>query len=135
MATIEVIPGRYFSAVWFVAGEDRDLLIALFRDPGKPFELRYRFRYYEGESGEPHDGKDRKSPWACTCPGKSEDDVRALIEEVVAHTLVDFRARSGSFEPTVDVVELRGDDAEKNSYAIMARPWAHTKPTGKGGDA
>lgn len=44
---IEFKDGRYFSALWFVAGEDKDWLAALYRDdPMGPWFVHYRFHYF-----------------------------------------------------------------------------------------
>jgi hypothetical protein len=49
--TIEFKDGRYFSCVWFCSQPDgrADYFAALYRDPGGPWVLTYRFRYAAGE--------------------------------------------------------------------------------------
>jgi hypothetical protein len=120
-AIIEIKPGRYFSAIIFVYGdEDRDWLASIYRDSADgPWQLSYRFRYYA--NNDPWSTKDRKSVYCAEVKGVTEEFLCAQVR-TVAEMLV-----SDGFNTRLDWLDIGSDDVEVVRRRLVSRPWAHMK--------
>lgn len=124
--TMEMRPGRYVSQIYFVGGAlPFDVLGFLYRDPGKPFELLFRFRYYDGDQSKgPFADGDAKS-WthvAFDRPDPKIDEAEALQ---LCATI--FRGLATIAEMDLTVLPVRTDDSDKVLAALRSQPWAHAR--------
>lgn len=117
---IELKPGRYVSRVWFSQGGDRDLLGMIFRDPGGPWELFYRFRYYVTAS--PFDGRDTKSGYRATAPASWSEETAA---EKFSHGLSMVAAVQGWSD--LDCLVVQSEDPNAIIEKLKTKPWVHMK--------
>jgi hypothetical protein len=125
--TIEFKEGRYFAAMWFVSGEDRDLHGALYKDDDGSWLFRYRFRYYDKKSKDPFDGEDRKSWYDARFPAdKEESETMSAIAMMMDMTAKEFGG--------VDVHKLilRTDSPYKIMEAMSREEWCHVKELAPG---
>lgn len=116
---IEIKPARYFSQFWFVGGSKSgvDFLAALWRDEGSvEWHLQYRFRYYNPESKDPFDNKDRKS-WF-NMAFKSEEEKAISAGEMIA-TMTHMKY-GGLF----DRIPIKSSDPKTVAVMFERAPWA-----------
>lgn len=113
----------YIEAVWYVAGEGFDVLGNVYQDaPGQAWRAYYRFRYYNPESVNPFDQKDRKSSYSATAvdgSSESRDKLSAAFDFV-------FGCMAESMKSVVQKVVIRGD-SEAFQREMSKRAWAHIK--------
>lgn len=115
--TIGMKDGRYFSQFWFIVGEEKDWLCALWRDPGEPWHFTYRFRYYAGTGD---DDDDRKS-WAEGAFNKLD----ATEGEALASLQVMADVVQKEFGGEQHKVPVRSDRAADQMAALQRQDWAH----------
>ena len=126
--TIEIRDGRYFAAMWFIAGDGHDWHAALYHDaaPEAPWELVFRFRYYD--DNEIHDSQDHKSWYKSIAPRtRTEEQVVADVERLVADLMT-----SGRYDERFPTVVIQSDRPEAVADKLSRQPWAHGKGLGKG---
>lgn len=126
-AFIDIIPGRYFAAVWFCGDGTGDWLAAAWRDPGRPFEGTYRFRYYR--DGKAHDSDDKKSgyllkakPDAGPEDGPSEAQIVAAFDRCGA-LLISPRYGGAPIHKLI----LRTDDPARILEAFQRENFMHIR--------
>jgi hypothetical protein len=121
-AIIALIPGRYFVGIWYLHKADEDWMCGLFRDGDSgEWEIRYRFRYYNPESENPWDGKDRKSQVNAKCSAsESEQDMIRKVDSMA-------RLIAAAKKYEYDYLPLQTDSAEVIFEKLKTRPWAHIK--------
>ena len=116
----------FIDSIHFCGDDDGDWMATLYRPgDGEPWELEYRFRYYENRGpGTAWDGEDRKSWYQAKAPDDSEENCRAM-RTALDNLRPALEARYGS---SVDVVELQcyGDDP-KFIFELGSRDWANIK--------
>lgn|GEM_PF-2890071 len=122
-AILDIVEGRYFLAVWFVAGAGMDFLGAVFRDAGeKRFHLKYRFRYYRDDKA--FDSDDEKSVYHATTDNASEAELEAHLDFVTKSLLA-----AGMPGPAYKV-PLKTSDPQTIMTAIADAPFAYVKAVG-----
>lgn len=85
---IDFKPGRFFSRIFVVLGEGKDFMGCLYKDPGGPWRLTYRFRYYHAGSRDPFDGQDEKSVVDIEVPPeKTKQEMIKITREMLSHAL------------------------------------------------
>lgn len=55
--TLEFGDGTFYARIWFITGDEKDWMGALFHKPNGPWEFKYRFRYYAGTDNDDDDKK------------------------------------------------------------------------------
>lgn len=120
MVTIEIKEGRYFAKMWFLEGGDKDWMAAVYRDPGKPFTLQYRFRYYN--SPDPWDEGDKKSWYTATAPPEMTEEDIVGKTDLMANTMA-CMGFGGKVHPLV----LKSDDPKFITGEMAKQFWAHHK--------
>jgi hypothetical protein len=117
-AGIMIKDGRYFSAMWFIAGAGSDWLAALWRDPGGPWHVVWRFRYYVDDRA--HDSADERSWSEYELPGTTPE---AGLSEAIARTADDLlRAGDGA---AVHEIVLRTDKPDVIAAALQREHFMH----------
>lgn len=118
---IEIKPGRYFSAIWYIEGRDKNWMAALWRDePDGAFTLSGRFRYYVDDKR--HDSDDRKSVFGAVAqPHMTEAKMLSDID-----SLADGLVRAG-FGRAVEKLILRTNDPMKVMEALQREKWSAIK--------
>ena len=126
-STVHPQQDRYYAAVWFLErpAAESDVLIGLHQDPGKPWQCRWRIRFYSEESENPWDGKDEKEYYVRELPGLDEAAALAWVNDFVK-MLTSVVGEHG-IETEVHQLLLRTADVEEISGQIMSQPWAHAK--------
>lgn len=112
---MDLLPEDRIISAWFVDGENKNWMATLYERGGK-ICLEYRFRYYNPESKDPFDGKDRKSGYVGEFKGKSVDAV-AAVQKLAESLAADFHS-------TAERVDINGD-IHKFMEKLAGLPWAH----------
>lgn len=128
--TFNLTETTYVEHMWYVAGDGLDLLAMLYQDKaGDDWKLTYRFRYYNPDSTDPFDGKDRKHVYQVKA-GVTEEDrdkLKGVMETLLTET-------SHTYPRTM----RRSIPVQGNSQKFMAvmvkQPFAHVKVVGKEGE-
>lgn len=123
--TIEVRDGTYFSSWWFVSGPGKDWMAAVFRPPGEPWQVKYRFRYYKDDRA--HDSADESSWYEVRGPSgdeSTEHKLCAITDRMAGMTAAYF----GGSE--VHKLLLKTDRAEQVMAALGRESWAHAREEG-----
>ena len=118
--TIEIKEGRYFAKMWFLEGGDKDWMAAVYRDPGGPFILQYRFRYYRSE--DPWDEGDRKSWYVATAPPEMTEEDIVGKTDMMANTMA-CMGFGGKVHPLV----LQSDDPKFITGEMAKQFWSHQR--------
>jgi hypothetical protein len=123
-ATVELTDDNYVVGIWFISGAipgsgQGDILLCLYRSPDGSYEVRYRFRYYNPESVDPNDGKDRK--YFCNLR------FAAMPEDEEAEKMDTFARSIGTIVGEVDFIPVHGPGISALP-ALMSRPWVHAGP-------
>lgn len=135
--TIEIVEGRYFAATWFlgpgrVGEECADIHGALWRDPGGPWTIQFRIRYYaDARTGSSSEDRKVWHRGVCTDRDASEEDVIGTTSETFAQMAEIINAPRSS----ICTVLLQTDRADKVIALIAKQPWAHPGLNASGGDA
>lgn len=113
----------YVEAVWYVACAGFDVMGNVYRDaPDQPWRAYYRFRYYNPESKDPFDQKDRKSSYSAVAPDGSDESRQRVLE---AFDFL-FGMMATQMGTQVQKVIVRGGfDAFQRE--MSKQPWAHIK--------
>lgn len=109
-----------FVALWFMPiNSTADWLGALVRMPDGKFRLRYRIRYYNRDSTDPHDGKDHRSAYEAfiNCPEQQ------VLEKMRLFTRVLTQHAEG---PVYEIVRGNRTPADV-MRELMRQPWAHAQ--------
>lgn len=125
--TMEMRPGRYVSQIYFAGGGvPFDVMGFLYRDPGKPFELLCRFRYYDGDQSKGPFGDGDSKRWTVVVferKGEPASEIEAMqFCSNIFNALVE---NAPGMELTV--LPVRTDDSTKILRALRDQPWAHMK--------
>lgn len=111
---------KLVSRIWLAYGEqEKDFMACTFQKEDGLWHASYRFRYYNPESENPFDGKDRKSTWSI----KATTD-RAKLDRAMM-LMVQAMVRTGHFDKYHEL-HINGD-AEKALDVLLAQPWCHSK--------
>jgi len=116
---IEFTENTYCLGIWYLQDETRDWLAAVTREG--EFVARYRFRYYRDDKA--WDSDDVKNWWEARCPGKTEDQIIAMIDDVAAALR---RQGFSTSEPWRRIV--RGN-SEAVLEALKQAPFSHIRQT------
>lgn len=110
--------------VWFLSTTaEQDWMAALSEvAPGK-YELNYRFRYYDPESKDPWDGKDRKNWYKGTIESSREEAIDGIRK--VGTAMVVFGAVGELYEV------LNDNGFEKFLEEFQAQPWVFARKEAK----
>jgi len=115
-AFIEFVDGRYFSTYWFRACPTRkvDLLMALWRDPGQPWQLVYRFRYHKDDKIDDTADEFSYYEWSMGAAGEAEilKSANAMIDDL-------------PFSGPIHKILLRTDRVQVVEAALARESFAH----------
>lgn len=126
---IEFKAGRYVSRIYFLCSSsaDFDVMGCLYRDPGEPFFLVFRFRYYTGDQSKgPWEDGDAKS-WT-KVEFKRKDGTLGEEDEAIAMCSKTFGGLAAQGELDLHTLVACTDDSEKIAALLRAQPWVHMKP-------
>lgn len=119
-----VTAGRFVSRVCMLgARTDFDWLGILWRDPGSPWLITSRFRYYDAIDHE----RDRKV-WACYQLCFPDEYVRAAFVLAAEGIQASFQAKGGGGE--LEVLMVDSDEPEVVLEALESCRWVQMRPVG-----
>jgi hypothetical protein len=118
--TIELTDGVYYSAVWFIAGPDRDWMCMTFKAPGQPWSGKCRFRYYK-DRAQTHE--DSEASWMAFKGQVSGHDGEAAIARVTDEVAGMCSAEWGGAE--IHKVFLKTDSVAEVLRLLEREPWWH----------
>ncbi len=118
---INIKEGRYFAAIWYIEGGNKNWMAALWRDGSDgAMTLSGRFRYYVDDKR--HDSDDVKRIFeAETKPHLTEAQAVSDVDQIA-----DKLIKAG-FGRTVEKLILRTDDPDKVLKALSREKWAGVK--------
>ncbi len=120
---IEFKEGRYVSFIAFVYGEqNRDWLAYGYRDPGGPWKVSYRFRYYHPEPTYAFDGKDKKSEYEAVALDEVNEETFAENSRAIGRELV-----AVGFNDSFDWIPVCSSDVKYITEILKKQPWCHWK--------
>ena len=130
--TIEFKENRYFVALWFIPGDTKDYLAALYRDRGEnEWHLVYRFRYYrDAKTG--FDSDDEKHWFACAYP------VGVVTEETLEQHIdraCEILVGAGGLAGPVKKITCKTDNVRRIADVLQTMPFARTQLLSPGGSA
>jgi len=111
---IEFKAGRYFIGVWFACNRDgnkKDWMGTAYRDPGGPWTVRYRFRYYHSSESE--------ASWV---EAKHNSDATEEFAKEAMEMILSMMPMGGM--PEMDFCPMYSDDPKENMRRLSQRPWA-----------
>ena len=107
--------------VWFVqTTETQDWMAGITEiEPDKKYEINYRFRYYNPESEDPWDGKDKKNWYKGTASCTREYAIQSM------RVMVQGMKMMGAIGEPGEVV----NNGDYNDFMerFVAQPWVHAK--------
>jgi hypothetical protein len=118
---LEIIPGRYFSQIWFLHAEGAplDILGAMWKGPDG-WEAKVRMRFYDGDqSKSPFEDGDTKRTYSLAARGTEEEALRNLSQC--------FRKMADDLELTLEAIPVRTDDPNKIMEIMSRQPWAYMR--------
>lgn len=115
--TLELKDGRYVSQMWYCANRQKDWLCTIYRDPGEPWTVLYRFRYYRDKKTF---GSQDEKRWYCfQAPAdRPESEVITLTNRIA--DLVSLEAGAKMHK-----LLLRTDKPEKVLEAMKREDFCH----------
>jgi hypothetical protein len=117
--TIELYETTRVRSIWFVQCKGMDILGAVLRQEGEPWELRYRFRHYEDEHA--FESKDRKV-WYCVT---ADDDSEARADKLVDAMNYVADQAAALWKAQVDRIDVNGTGYDAMD-ALHTKGWAHS---------
>jgi hypothetical protein len=119
-AWINLKPGRYYSAIWWRhhdgrIGSQGDCLVALWRDPGGPWHVMHRLRWYR--DAKPHHRADKHEG----CEYLTEAQIRRTCREMIDRL---------PFSGETQEIDLRTADPDAIMARLAREPWIHVESKG-----
>lgn len=118
---MQIKEGRYISHVWFInsAERDKDWMCWVWRDPGEPWQVEYRFRYYKDDK--PHDSADEKSAFGLQVPSETSEALVIKNMDAIA-TMV-----KRQFNGQLWKVPIESDQPMVAFALLKKQPWFFMK--------
>jgi hypothetical protein len=140
---IEINDKGSYLGIWYLRGNEQDWMCTVHKLKEAPaWTMSYRFRYYvDPNSLDPFDGQDIKNWYQADLPGKTDEEIVALVDGLMHRFVAGGYTRGTGTKPWRRIVKDRSHTTL--TEIVRSAPFTHfstaegkdVKVTGKGGSA